>query len=891
MSFELTVLTTHAPIKAGKIFWLDVNNELKRDTVAHYSEATAVKKRIDSQNHLKELIESLTPNESLLAGVNAQESLNVSPTGDFGRDNETFQFAKAPALMVIDSDDLSEAEGNVAICDALADACPAIADTVVVQAPSTSSNILTSDGVVLRGLKGVHTYIVVKNGRDIPRALEALHKRLWLKGYSRPKISDTGRLLERSYVDLALVSPSQPVYQHAHCGAGLKQDKPIKIHDGESAVLDTEMEIAPLSAEELQKYNALVAEAAEAMADQMKAERDAYIERSRQALIDRGTSSDEADRLAKALASGIATTDLWGDALITLSDGTVVTVKQILDDKAKDHDQSCRDPAEPTYGGSQVAKIFLNEGGKNLIKSFAHGGRQYYLHESDPSARDAFKPSRDVLADDWTTPVNPFVELPVPSFPIDSLPSAMRACCEEHSAGSGFDIGGYAFSLFVAAANLIDHRAKLKVGPIESPPNLWGCLYGESASGKSPTLRASTKFIQSIHERLMKASQRSLNNWLKLDDEDKKTTPKPPFTQRIVSDTTVEALATACVDNPNGITLIADELTEFVGRMDAYSGGGSSSKDRGKYLSAYDGGVQTINRVGKPMPQVVDNFSMGLIAGVQNEKFAQMLNNKNGSDGLFQRMMFWVLSPAGQVDYNALINPFVAANCLNIFERLNEWTEDGSLKKQRFTVEAEILPMMQEYHQAVRTVAQRTTHQRLAEHLDKYPGFLARILLALHCVECASQGALNHVIGVQTFRRAIAIVRCLWRHSEAVLESQGKRSGMSTDLMLSACEAILTKKWTKFGRGDLSRDATHWRSADPLHAERAIDIMIELGWIRDVTEVNRNRRGRSSAGKFVVNPIVPTMFLEEETRIAKKRQDRFIAIKKTALSRPTAGGE
>jgi hypothetical protein len=114
---------------------------------------------------------------------------------------------------------------------------------------------------------------------------------------------------------------------------------------------------------------------------------------------------------------------------------------------------------------------------------------------------------------------------------------------------------------------------------------------------------------------------------------------------------------------------------------------------------------------------------------------------------------------------------------------------------------------------------------------------------------------------------------------------------MSTELMHSACEAILTKKWTKFGRGELSRDATHWRSADPLHAERAIDLMIELGWIRDVTEIDRSRRGRPSAGKFVVNPVVPTMFLEEATRIAKKRHDRFMAIKQTALSRSTAGGE
>ena len=120
--------------------------------------------------------------------------------------------------------------------------------------------------------------------------------------------------------------------------------------------------------------------------------------------------------------------------------------------------------------------------------------------------------------------------------------------------------------------------------------------------------------------------------------------PMPPFKQRILQDTTVEAMAQVAGENPEGLFLTIDEMTEFLGRMDAYTGR-DGGKDRGVYLQAFDGGPVTINRVIKGT-MVVDQLSVGILTGVQPEVLAAKLNKHSvASDGLYQRFSStcWVI--------------------------------------------------------------------------------------------------------------------------------------------------------------------------------------------------------------------------------------------------------
>lgn len=486
----------------------------------------------------------------------------------------------------------------------------------------------------------------------------------------------------------------------------------------------------------------------------------------------------------------------------------------------------------------------------------------------------------------WSEIADPFAEYVVPAFPVDALPESFATLCRELSAQSGFDVGGYAFALLVTASSLIDQRAKMKAGPLCVPAFLWGGLVANSGGGKSPTIKGVMGKVVAINDELVKESSREMAQW-NIQFEMSTRGPKPPkpkWRQFIANDITVEGLGQLLHDNPSGLLLAHDELTEFIGRMDAYSGNGAGSKDRGVYLRAFDGGSSTINRGTKP-PLVIENFSVGIVTGIQPEKLGELFKKSGGgADGLYQRFLVYAMQPAGAVNYLQNLGAMTQANADRLLQALHDRTEKSDY--ENFTLCTEALPLMQEYHQQARTMAQRTRAKRLAEHFDKFPGFLARIIFTLHCLECAEHGCAVNIVSIGTFQKAKQIMKCLYHHSVAVYEVLDSQAGEVSRLTKSACEAILSKNWGQVSRGDLTRHATDWRNADDRMSSSAIDCLIELGWLHDVTPATEpGKRGRRSCGLFVVNPLVHQRFLKHAERIKTDRALRWAALKEMAAQR------
>ncbi len=653
--------------------------------------------------------------------------------------------------------------------------------------------------------------------------------------------------------------------------------------------------------------------------------------------------------LEAALTNGASSArfDLVPGIQIKFSSGWV-DVGELLANPGGCDGQPCADPLEPDYGsGVGVAKFYANPTGTPVINSHAHGGQTFFLHP-DPNEIDLSgilaklggadsQPLRDAESDmgqqnlaqtaafsvpgceptgetsvqaetepvqaethphtpipqgkdesrpdSWPALVDPFVEYAAPSFPVNQLPEAIARYCLALSAQSGFDAGGYAFALLVVASNMIDHRVRLRVGPLSLPPFLWGGIVAAAGGGKSPTISAAMKFVQQIDQEVTQASLKVRLAFIQSCEGKKpkefESLPQPPWKQILASDTTVEALGKLLQDNPSGIFMYHDELTAFVGQMDAYNGG--TGKDRAAYLAMFDGGGKTINRKSTIVPMVIENFSVGIIAGVQPEKLAELFR-RGGSDGLFQRFLTYALPRPGDLDYEMRILPSLEKECERLIRQLYEWSRDQVVGD--VVVEDAVLLQMEKYHQDMRTIAQRTAQARFAEHLDKFPGFLGRVMLTLHCLECAAEGEFRSALNLATFKRALEIMTVLFRHSEAVYESIEKRAGSSTELMKAACEAILTRGWKTLMRGDLTRYATGWQQADPRHAEGAIDLLIEFGWVVDVTPSRQvGRPGRRSSGFFAVNPNVHRIFAKQAARITKERAARHAAIQSVAAKR------
>lgn len=516
----------------------------------------------------------------------------------------------------------------------------------------------------------------------------------------------------------------------------------------------------------------------------------------------------------------------------------------------------------------------------------------------------------------WPDPVDLFADDPVPQFPLDVLPEVIRNYSLALSEQSGFDPGGYAFCALVVASGLINHSLKLQVTTSwKSAAVLWGGLSTASGSGKDPVMIPMVAPVEAINSRLMADSMQDIKRW---QEASKKATkdgetppPRPKFKQRVIKDTTVEAAAQLLTNN-DGLLLLMSEITEFIGRMDAYSGGGKgASKDRGAWLRARDGGSHVINRASRDIPDVVQNFSIAMLAGVQPEKLAELMGKRGGgsSDGLFQRFLMYMVQRTKEADLMAGIPDGLPEQYADLFDVIQEWNVQGySMFPPR--LEQDAVRVFNEYLNTIRSIAQNTPAGRFTEHLNKYPGFTLNLTLTLHVLECAAkavkakqahlateltdggfhfqlpENSLNNTVSTETLHRALTIMRVLYRHSEAAYAYMDEARPEVRNLAMAAGDAALTKGWKVANMGDLSRHATGWRGADQTFKQEALNLLIEMGWMLDVTPpVEAGRRGRPSEGRFAFNPKAHERFQHRAAHVVEQRKQRYEAIQKAAMAR------
>ena len=488
-------------------------------------------------------------------------------------------------------------------------------------------------------------------------------------------------------------------------------------------------------------------------------------------------------------------------------------------------------------------------------------------------------------AGESTDIVDLFAVSPVPPFPLETLPQQIRVFANEYAEQSGFDRGAYAFCLMIEGANLIDHRTRLRITQTYSVPAFqWAAVVDPSGGGKSPVMDACAKCSAPVYQEITEESARQFAKWKTAADacvRSEKPPPQPPWRQRLTNNTTVEGFADLAASTPEGVNLRVDELSEFVGRMDAYHKS-SGSQDRANWLTAHNGGSITITRANRRL--FIDNWSAGILAGVQPERLATLFKRSGAaSDGLLQRFLLYVFQPMGDANFGAHVGPFTDINAIALYRAIERMNGNGQVFRLEYSARA----AMQDYVNDSRTVAARTASVRFREHVSKFSGFLGRLTLALHFIDAAAtETTPEKEVPLATLERAKQILLVLYRHSESVYAQIDGQANESMSLVRAAAEAILARGWHAFSRSDLTRYATNWRDADQVATENAIDLLIEFGWIIDITAPPPpGKRGRRSAGRFAVPRIVHDQFQHHAERIRSDREERRQAIKRMAASR------
>jgi len=390
----LTKITAHKPPRLSKGFALDAEGKLVKQPGGTLSDGIASRETLHNIADLAELLEDLTPQNALVYGLSPYETARVVSRKMLAevkhnggpplitRTREFFSFSTGQAAFMLDYD-LLDGEPGLSSTDfrkIIYEVVPAIEKAPHLLMASASSFIYHGKRC-LRGESGKRMLIVVSQGSDIPRAGDALFKRLWLAGYGHIGISRAGSLLVRALIDSSVWQPERLDFcGGAYCEQPLEQRRPRAIVvNGDAEPLDSSAAIPSLSLAEEAHYRELVSDSRKGKEGRAAAVRQAWIEKHVADHMQQDPQAD-AEKILEVYTQAVTGGQLLGGFILHPSDGGAISVAEVLADPDEWHGRRFSDPLEPDYrNDSRIAFLNLKAAGRPYLYSNAHGGKKFFL--------------------------------------------------------------------------------------------------------------------------------------------------------------------------------------------------------------------------------------------------------------------------------------------------------------------------------------------------------------------------------------------------------------------------------------------------------------------------------------------------------------------------------
>lgn len=229
---------------------------------------------------------------------------------------------------------------------------------------------------------------------------------------------------------------------------------------------------------------------------------------------------------------------------------------------------------------------------------------------------------------------------------------------------------------------------------------------------------------------------------------------RPIFCRSLVSDITMEALASVHQDNPRGIGAIRDEIAGFVKDFNRYSQGG----DAENYLSMWNGDALTVDRKTSGPIRIKKTFVC--VGGtIQPAVIEELANGGRAANGFIDRLLFvWPDGLEKPLWTDDEINLPLLEAYQDAITRLLDLTFDAENKAHTLTLEADAKRrLFQFFNDENKPLCDAAENEALAGIYGKFDIHTARLVIALHLLWWAYQGKgdVPHLVECQTVERAI----------------------------------------------------------------------------------------------------------------------------------------
>ena len=479
----------------------------------------------------------------------------------------------------------------------------------------------------------------------------------------------------------------------------------------------------------------------------------------------------------------------------------------------------------------------------------------------------------------WEVPIPMENIKPVVSFPISCFPKKIRDYVEAVAEYTQTPIDMSAVSVICVVASAIQGKFEVenKNGHTE-PTNVYILIIAQPGERKSAIIKLTTKPLYDFEKeenekrktiiarqeselKIIKNKIDKLEKSGKIEDIEKieelqlklqeleKTQLKP---LRLTADNcTSEALTSLLADNEEKISVISAEGGIFDILNGQYSSKSNASIDT--FLKAHNRDTIRVDRKGRES-ESIENPTMTVLLAVQDKVLEGLMSNAIfRGRGLTARFLYCnpistlgtrkfttkAISEITEKEYNELIykllklpnkeNPTIlelSADAYKELESFHNWLEPQLVDELEF---------MQDW-------------------AGKLEGACLRIAGILHCMEYSNITS-NCLVSVDTMKKAITISKYFLEHSKYAYMLMG------TDKEVEKAKYIL-KKLEKQEQMSLKRNeifslsrasSKNIRKTDDI--DKALDILVENGYILKLPPKEREGAGRKSDTVYELNPL------------------------------------
>ena len=363
----LFTLITSSTGPATKIFSLLGDGALHKVSSGNIYAGEVRTMRVASLDTFIAIRAQLRPNQALVYGVcgksRAKLSTKDSPSVKLGdaiaRSQAHFRFHDGPSIFFADYDPqpgrrlLSWRDLDTIYCSVL----PALAGTARAWVPSSSAYLYRrDDGAELIGSGGWRLYCAVDNGRTIPDLMATIYQGLWAAGHGFVDYEIDGGRHEYALIDPCTAQPERldfcapPILR---CGLVRKAPAPVML-DG-APMLRGIVPVMPMA--EWRRSDPVRNAAWAAALPESKRRKAKFKGERIEGDVAAGVPRAKAERRWSAAVDGGRLND---DFIVILTDGTQISVGELLADPQQWNLATCHDPMAPNSDRDdpRVAQVY-----------------------------------------------------------------------------------------------------------------------------------------------------------------------------------------------------------------------------------------------------------------------------------------------------------------------------------------------------------------------------------------------------------------------------------------------------------------------------------------------------------------------------------------------------